>query len=225
MFTSFLYFLFSALFSVLTTISSMTTHIKLQNTTNNKVTQQKSTSSTTSSTSITQKENIAIVNKVSKSEMTSDIIPTARWGQTDKIADHTYRTYVADDSHMSTESELFEALNDYRIDHGVQKLFLSDSLCRLADMRINQLAQLGSLDAHKGLNEYLADEKNWQNFPRFDSIGENNSYGYKLSSTHLIEWVFDADEEHRSNQQNPRWNRACIRIHDTIVEMIFGEEK
>ncbi len=151
--------------------------------------------------------------------------PSIPWGQTEKLAEHTYRIYVGEDEIMSSVEELHAALNKYRANHGVQELVVSDQLCKIADFRIAQLDAIDGLDAHKGFKDYLSDDKNWENIPRFSSVGENSSYGYILSGTHLIEWVFDADEEHRSNQQNPKWNRVCVRISGTIVEMVFGEEK
>lgn len=150
--------------------------------------------------------------------------PTIPWGTTEKVGEHTYRTYVGDDEIMSTADELTQALNKYRNTHSVQELVVSDTLCKLADRRINELSAIGGLDSHKGFKDYLAIDSNWDNLPNFKSVGENNSYGYRLTGTHLIEWVFDADEEHRSNQINPKWNRVCVRISDTIVEIIFGQE-
>lgn len=150
--------------------------------------------------------------------------PTIPWGTTEKVGEHTYRTYVGDDEIMSTADELNLAINKYRVAHGVGELVVSDTLCKLADMRIAQLVAIGGLDSHKGFKEYLANDSNWDNIPGFKSVGENNSYGYRLSGTHLIEWVFDADEEHRSNQMNPKWNRICTRISGTIVEIVFGQE-
>ena len=151
--------------------------------------------------------------------------PTIPWGTTEKIAEHTYRTFVGEDAVMSTEEEFVTALNKYRALHGVQELFVGTDLCAFATMRINQLKALGKLDAHAGFKEFLAKDENWKTLPRFVALGENNSFGYKQSGTHLIEWIFDADEEHRSNQLNPQWNRVCVRISDTIVEVIFGQEK
>ncbi len=155
----------------------------------------------------------------------SSPVPTIPWGTTEKIGEHTYRTYVGDDPEMSTVDELHTALNFYRRNHGVGEVVVSDSLCKLADIRISQLKAIGGLDAHKGFKDYLEVQSNWENLPRFVSLGENNSYGYRQSGTHLIEWVFDSDEEHKGNQLNPNWNRVCSRIDGTIVEMVFGMEK
>jgi hypothetical protein len=84
---------------------------------------------------------------------------------------------------------------------------------------------VGGLDAHAGFKEYLAKPNGWSSLPRFTSVGENNSYGYVQSGTRLVEWVFDADEEHRSNQLSAKWNRLCVRIRNTIVEVVFGQEQ
>lgn len=146
------------------------------------------------------------------------------WGTTEKLAEHTYRTYVGEDPVMSTVDELHAAINAYRTKHGVGELQVHDGLCRVADHRIAELAALGGLDAHAGFKKYFESEDNWKNLGSIRGVGENNSAGYKQTGTHLIEWIFDADEEHRTNQLNPDWNRMCSRISGTIVEMVFGKE-
>ena len=150
-------------------------------------------------------------------------VPTIRWGIAEKVAEHLYQINVGQDPMMSTNEELFGALNTYRELHGVPALQMNDDLCRFAELRIKQLIDLGRLDSHKGFKEYLDSEENWKNLPGLISIGENNSIGYRLTGTHLIEWIFDADEEHRSNQLDARWNQGCVRIQGTIVEVLFGK--
>lgn len=150
------------------------------------------------------------------------VVPTIRWGIADKVAEHLYQIHVGQDQTMSTNDELFQALNIYRELHGVPALQTNDDLCRFADIRIKQLTDLGTLDGHKGFKEYLDSEDNWKNLSGLISVGENNSIGYRLTGTHLIEWIFDADEEHRSNQLDARWNQGCVRIQGTIVEVLFG---
>jgi uncharacterized protein YkwD len=149
--------------------------------------------------------------------------PKIPWGTTEKISDHTYRTYVGQDLKMGTPKEILEALNVYRKNHGRQTLSSDDKLCALAQWRADEQEKLGTLDTHKGLEDYLNDPKHWEELEE-KAVGENTSYGYTLSGTHLIEWLFDADEEHRSNQLNPRWNRACAATSGVTVEVLFGEK-
>lgn len=145
------------------------------------------------------------------------------WGTTEKVADHTYRTYVGQDDKMGTPQEILDALNKYRQQHGQNTLSQDDKLCEIAKWRAEQQAKINNLDGHKGLKDYLEDPKHWE-YIDLQAVGENASYGYILTGTHLIEWVFDADEEHRDNQLDPKWNRACAATNGSLVEVMFGRK-
>lgn len=148
--------------------------------------------------------------------------PKIPWGTTEKIGDHLYRTYVGQDEKMGTPEEILEALNYYRSNHGRSRLSLDEKLCKFSQIRADEQAKNNNLDSHKGFQDYLDDPKHWEEL-NFKSLGENASYGYILSGVHLIEWVFDADEEHRSNQLNHNWTHACVAISKTVVNVIFGQ--
>lgn len=144
------------------------------------------------------------------------------WGTTEKIGEHQYRTFVANDPVMGTPTEILAALNSYRQIHGRADLKSDDGLCRLANTRAQTQNKAATLDAHKGLEDYMKDPKHWEEL-NVAAIGENASYGYILSGTHLIEWVFDSDEEHKSNQLNPDWNLACAGVAGVTVDILFGK--
>lgn len=145
------------------------------------------------------------------------------WGTTEKLQEHIYRTYVGQDPALASPSEILEALNVYRKDHGRQTVSNDNKLCDLAKFRAEQQAKIDNLDEHKGLIEYLNDAKHWEDLG-VKGLGENASWGYQLSGTHLIEWVFDADQEHRDNQLNPSWNRACVATSKLLVEILFADK-
>lgn len=149
----------------------------------------------------------------------STVVP---WGQTEKLGPGLYRTYVENDPTMGTPGEILQALNVYRRSHNRGELQSDPNLCSLAQKRANEQDQAGTLDSHKGLENYMNDPKHWQELD-VTAIGENASYGYVLSGTHLIEWVFNADEEHRDNQLNPNWNLACPAVVGVTVDIIFGK--
>jgi len=48
--------------------------------------------------------------------------------------------------------ELWEAVNDKRVELGVNTLGQRDELCTIASIRLNQLLALGGLDAHEGFS-------------------------------------------------------------------------
>ena len=150
------------------------------------------------------------------------IAPAVPWGTTEKLADHQYRTYVANDPVMGTPDEILTALNNYRQKHRVGQVRSDDNLCKLALWRAQIQNKAGNLDGHKGLIDYMNDQKHWEQL-NITAIGENASYGYVLSGVHLIEWVFDSDLEHRENQLHPKWNLACAGTSGVTVDIIFGQ--
>lgn len=123
---------------------------------------------------------------------------------------------------MGTPEEILKALNSYRRVHGTGNLSSDENLCRLAQIRAENQEKISTLDAHKGLIEYMNDPDHWREL-NITAIGENASYGYVLSGTHLIEWIFDSDPEHRENQLNPEWNLACAGISGVTVDIVFGK--
>jgi len=151
---------------------------------------------------------------------TSTPIP---WGTTEKVGDHLYRTYVGSDETIGTPEEILQALNVYRRDHGQGDLQKYEPLCPLAQSRAQIQDAAGNLDSHKGLTDYMADNNHWGSLG-ITAIGENSSYGYILSGTHLIEWVFDADAEHRNNQLNPNWSLVCTGVSGKTVDILFGKK-
>lgn len=149
-------------------------------------------------------------------------VSSTPWGTTEKIGDHIYRAYVGNDPAMGTPGEILAALNAYRKTHGAGELRFDDGLCRLAQLRAQQQDKLGNLDQHQGLIDYMKDDNHWREL-NITAIGENASYGYIMSGVHLIEWVFDSDAEHRTNQLNPDWTLACAGVSGVTVDIIFGK--
>jgi uncharacterized protein YkwD len=157
-----------------------------------------------------------------KSELQTPKPDNIPWGQTEKLGEHLYRTYVGQDEKMGTPEEILAALNNYRKNHGVGAVREDENICKLAQQRAEEQEQAGNLDGHKGFTEFLAKEDSWR-WLDVKAVGENASHGYVLSGVHLIEWVFNADEEHRNNQLNPNWNLACAGVAGTTVDIIFGQ--
>lgn len=142
-------------------------------------------------------------------------------GQTRKIGDHLYETQVGVDGQMATSGEILQALNTYRGDHGSSPLSLDAKLCAFAQNRAQQQDSQGGLDSHQGFNAYMAEKNHWTEL-NVHGIGENSAWGYRLSATHFIEWVFAADSEHNNNQLNPSWTLACAAVAGKTVDIIFG---
>lgn len=167
-------------------------------------------------------KSLIIENKLSPKSSDLSPSPSVPWGTTIKIGEHLYRTYVGSDEKMGTQEEILIALNNYRKNHNVGPVRVDENICILANRRATEQNKAGSLDSHKGFQDFMTKDGSWQ-WLDVKSIGENASYGYVLSGTHLIEWVFDSDIEHKENQLNPVWNLACAGISGVTVDIIFGQ--
>jgi len=64
--------------------------------------------------------------------------------------------------------QLWDAVNQSRVEHGVNPLKSKDDLCTIASIRLNELLQLGTLDGHQG---FSALEQRNDIKPIFDSYG------------------------------------------------------
>lgn len=176
-----------------------------------------------SGTPYTIATNSAAVKLTNKKTVVVPSQPNVPWGTTEKIGDHLYRTFVANDDHMGTPDEIISALNKYRQDNHAPTLQKYDKLCGLAQKRADDQQRAGTLDSHKGLEDYMGDENHWKELD-VTGIGENASFGYVLSGTHLVEWVFDSDAEHRGNQLNPSWSLVCPAVSGETVDILFGKK-
>lgn len=146
------------------------------------------------------------------------------WGVAKQVDEHTWSMKVGEDSTMATANEILIALNDYRNNHGSQKLSLDSKLTAYAQTRADFFNTNKDLDGHKGFNDFL-DNQDGFNKLGFNWLGENASYGYKLNGIHLIEWVYGGDQPHDQNQLDTKWDHVGIGIKNTSTCIIFGTGK
>lgn len=142
------------------------------------------------------------------------------WGVQKQVDDVTWTMKVGHDATMATPREIFDALNEYRVRQGVNRLEWNDKLAGLAQLRCDQQVAKGGLDSHAGFKEFTADQNKMRELGFWD-ISENASYGYKLSGVHIIEWAY-SDPPHDNNQKNGRWNIVGIAVKGTCTDLIFG---
>jgi uncharacterized protein YkwD len=144
-----------------------------------------------------------------------------QWGVAKQVSEHTWTIKVKPDEQMTTPQELFEALNNYRKTKGVNPLTWNEKLAAYAQLRADYFASISKIDEHAGFKEYL---KNDDNFVKlgFGSLGENSSWGYRLTGVHLIEWVYAADSAHDNNQLDSEWTHVGIGINGTGTDLIFA---
>lgn len=164
-----------------------------------------------------------------KSILVKTITPTPTidnepWGVSKQVGEHTWTMKVGEDTNMATAKEVFEAINEYRKVQGSQVLTWSQKLGDYAQERAVYLNKIKSVDQHEGFSDYL---KNQDGFNKlgFTTLGENISYGYRLTGVHLIEWMYAGDQPHNDNQLDNRWNYVGIGVEGLATCLIFGTGK
>ena len=158
---------------------------------------------------------------------TSTIAPTQdnqEWGKATQVSEHTWTMKVGFDDQMATTLEIFEVLNNYRKQHSREALTWDDRLASFAQSRANNFTNLGKTDEHAGFVSYTDNIDNVKALG-FWSLGENSSFGYRLTGVHLIEWVYAGDEGHNSNQLNSQWSHVGIGVDGNQTDLIFGGNK
>lgn len=150
--------------------------------------------------------------------------PVESWGVAKQIDEHTWTMKVGNDEKMATSQEILEALNEYRKVHGSQILTMDEKLKNYAQERAKYLNEIKSVDQHKGFNDFVENQDGFNKLG-FTSLGENISYGYKLTGVHIIEWMYAGDEPHNKNQLDNRWNYAGVGVDGLATCLIFGTGK
>ncbi len=153
--------------------------------------------------------------------LTEDI---QEWGKATQLSEHTWTMKVGFDDRMATPEEIFTALNNYRRQHNREALVWDDKLAAFAKSRAVTFTGLGKTDEHAGFISYTNNIDNVKTLG-FWSLGENSSYGYRLTGVHLIEWVYAGDEGHNSNQLSPDWSHVGIGVDGEQTDIIFGGNK
>lgn len=146
------------------------------------------------------------------------------WGVARQVGEHTWTMQVGQDKRMAIPKEVLDALNEYRVRRGSQRLAWDDNLAKYAQSRADYLYSIGKTDEHKGFVSFLENDSGYDKLG-FTWLGENISHGYVMEGVHLIEWVYAGDKPHDDNQVNNRWNYVGIGIKGTATALIFGTGK
>lgn len=146
------------------------------------------------------------------------------WGIARQIDDVTWTMKVGEDEKMATAREIWDALNQYRKNHGSQNLNWDTKLADYAQTRAKYLNSLKNVDGHEGFSNFVNNEDGFNKLG-FTSLGENISYGYKLNGVHTIEWMYAGDKPHNENQLDNRWNYVGIGVDGLATCLIFGTGK
>lgn len=156
-----------------------------------------------------------------KSTLDAKPVPTEEWGKAIKAGEHTYRINVLNDDRMGTPDEILKALNDYRARYGAQPLKTDPRICEYTQSRANYFNSIKTIDAHKGFEDFLENQDGFAKLG-FQKVGENSSYGYRLTGVHLIEFVYAQSPEHNTNQLDPAWDRGCVGVSGLATNVIFA---
>src|SRR3989344_6328898 len=83
--------------------------------------------------------------------------------------------------------ELWTAVNQARVEHGVQSLSQKDVLCTIAAIRLNQIRDLGELDNHDGFQPTYDKYKDSPNIP--NNVSEFLISGYPTPNQAVEAWL------------------------------------
>lgn len=163
-----------------------------------------------------------IVNIVSKIIVTPSKVPAPKpvdWS-VQKVDEHLTKVNMPPDPRMSTNDELFDAINTYRKAHGVQQVQKNDLICGIAQSRANEQQVNGDLDAHAGFDKFF---QNQNEFPQMGEVlfgGSQPQYG-----VHIVEYGWNRSlTGHREAISNPEWNYGCGGIAGYYAVFIFGKK-
>lgn len=142
-------------------------------------------------------------------------------GKSRQIGEYTWTIDVPDDDRAGTAGEILQALNTYRQKHGKGSLSWNDTLASFAQSRADKFSGEAKTDGHAGFMDYLNNQNGFSKLG-FMRLGENSSLGYKVSATHLIEWVYAGDSPHDTNQLSGDWTSVGIGVNGVATDLIFA---
>ncbi len=145
------------------------------------------------------------------------------WGVAKQVSEHSWTMKIGFDDKMGTAQEIYDALNNYRKLHGSGYLAWDNNLAIYAQSRADYFVSIGKMDEHTGFIEFTKNIDNLRQKLNFYHVGENSSYGFRLSGVHVIEWMYAGDKPHNDNQLNSSWTHVGVGVNGTATDLIFGE--
>lgn len=142
-----------------------------------------------------------------------------------KVNDVTWKvSNVQNDDKMANASEVFNALNSYRQQHGASVLSWDTKLADFAKSRADTFAKNGSLDSHAGFTSYM--NNGGFDASGFNGLGENSAFiSGPMSGDKIIRSIFGADPSHDGNQLDPSWTHAGVGVNGNAINVNFGKNK
>ena len=142
-----------------------------------------------------------------------------------KIGEDTWRvSNIPNDSTMATAQDIYNALNAYRVVHGVSQLLWNQPLADFAQVRANTFASSNGLDNHAGFKDFM--NNNGFNKIGFNGLGENSAFlSGPMNGDRIIRNIFGADSAHDGNQLDPSWQFVGVGVNGNAVNVNFGKNK
>lgn len=113
-------------------------------------------------------------------------------------------------------SPLWEALNAYRVNHGLSAFVRDNDLCRVSLARLDEI-RLNGLN-HDGFNAFLT-EYLQKGFKKF---GETLSRGYSDAEEIISQW--DNSPQHHAILTDTAFNRACEASGGGYAVVVTGQK-
>jgi len=120
----------------------------------------------------------------------------------------------------SNNQDLSSAVNAFRSKNGLGALLSDNTLCSIAQNRINENAALGQLDNHAGLDKYFRGQA------EFKSMGENLHWAtYSETATEIVENGWAKSPGHLANMLDSKWQYGCGgQAGSYFASFIFGSK-
>lgn len=116
-----------------------------------------------------------------------------------------------------TGVELWQKIQQYRLEHGVPEFKQDNTLCTIASIRVNQLLELNKLDDHDGFNP-LVEKYRDSNQLTHHNVAENILSGYHTAAEAISGW--DSSLGHRSLMQEGSYVYACAAANYGFAVLI-----
>lgn len=145
--------------------------------------------------------------------------PTPSGGfRREKVDEHTTITWLPPDDRMSTNDELFDAINNYRRGHGIEEVSRSDTLCTISQKRAEEQQALGTIDGHAGFPKYAQEQRDFSYLTEVLFGG-----GQPQSGVHIVEYGWDQSlTGHREAIQDRSMSHGCGGVAGYFAAFIFG---
>ncbi|MEK7544319.1 MAG: hypothetical protein AAB557_05600 [Patescibacteria group bacterium] len=166
----------------------------------------------------TQRNACDDLNNFWKNPNTSPV-PTSGFRR-EKVDEHTTVMWLPPDDRMSTNDELFSAINTYRRGHGIGEVARSDTLCGIAQKRADEQLALGKIDGHAGFAKFAQDQRDFSYLTEVLFGGAQPQSG-----VHIVEFGWDQSlTGHKEAIQDRTMSHGCGGVAGYFAAFIFGTE-